>query len=50
LVRSEEEYIANKLMKKLTDLQKEKEALAKKVQMEEENLTNNLKRRLKDLH
>lgn len=49
MVKSEEEYIANKLMKKLTELQKDKETLAKKVQQEEENLHNNLKRRLKDL-
>ena len=48
-MKSEEEYIANKLMKKLTDLQREKEALVKKVQIEEENLTNNLKKRLKEL-
>jgi hypothetical protein len=30
-VKSEEEYIANKLMKRLFDLQKEKESLAVKV-------------------
>lgn len=36
-------------MKRLNDLQKEKEALVKKVKMEEENLTNNLKKRLKTL-
>ena len=39
LVRSEEEYIANKLLKRLNDLQREKEALLKKVQLEEDNLT-----------
>jgi hypothetical protein len=49
LVKSEEEYIANKLLRRLTDLQREKEALAKKVQLEEENLQNHWKKKLKDL-
>lgn len=36
-------------MRKMIDLQREKEQLAKKVQQEEENLHLNLKRRLKEL-
>ena len=49
MVRSEEEYIANKLMKKLNDLQREKEMLVRKVKKEEENLSNNLRKRLQKL-
>jgi Uncharacterized conserved protein H4 (DUF2046) len=41
-VKSEEEYITNKLMRRLFELQREKETLAKRVQLEEENLQNNL--------
>jgi predicted nuclease with TOPRIM domain len=36
-------------MRKLFDLQKEKETLSKRLAQEEENLHTNLKRRLKDL-
>ena len=36
-------------MRKLYDLQREKDSLARRVQLEEENLHNNLKKRLKDL-
>ncbi len=36
-------------MRKLFDLQREKDALSKKVQSEEENLQLNLKKRLQDL-
>jgi len=36
-------------MRKLQELHKEKETLGKRVQVEEENLHNNLKRRLKEL-
>lgn len=36
-------------MRKMLDLQREKEVLAKKVQSEEENLHLNLRRRLKEL-
>ena len=49
MVRTEEEYIANKLMKRLNDLQREKEMLVKKVKKEEENLSNNLRKRLQKL-
>ncbi len=49
MVKSEEEYIATKLMRKLYDLQREKDSLSKKLAQEEENLHNNLKKRLKDL-
>jgi hypothetical protein len=36
-------------MRRLVDLQREKEALSRRVQAEEENLQGNLKRRLKEL-
>ena len=36
-------------MRKLYDLQREKDSLARRVQLEEENLHSNLKKRLKDL-
>ena len=49
MVKSEEEYIATKLMKRLQDLHKEKELLSKKVKKEEEHLQLNLKIKLKKL-
>lgn len=42
----EEEYITNKLMKRLDELKKEKEHLARQVEMEEENITNKLSKKL----
>jgi len=49
MVKQEEEYIANKLMKRLQDLQKEKETIIRKLKKEEENLQNNLRKKLKKL-
>ncbi len=37
-------------MKRLQEVQKEKESLIKKVQSEEENIQNNLKKKLKSVH
>jgi len=42
----EEEYITNKLMKRLTVLKHEKEHLARQVEMEEEMITNKLSKKL----
>ena len=45
----EEEYISNKLLKKITELKKEKEFLALNYEQEEEFLTNDLTRKLSQL-
>ena len=45
----EEEYISNKLLKKIQSLKKEKEALANNYEREEEYLTNDLSRKLNQL-
>lgn len=45
----EEEYISNKLLKKIQLLKKEKEALANNYEREEEYLTNDLSRKLNQL-
>jgi coiled-coil domain-containing protein 6 len=42
----EEEYISNSLMKKISELKKEKEALALNYEQEEECLTNELSKKL----
>lgn len=42
----EEEFISNTLLKKIQDLKKEKETLAKNYEQEEEYLTNDLSRKL----
>uniref|UniRef100_A0A1I8HEL1 Coiled-coil domain-containing protein 6 n=1 Tax=Macrostomum lignano TaxID=282301 RepID=A0A1I8HEL1_9PLAT len=42
----EEEYITNTMLKKIQNLQKEKERLAQSYEQEEEHLTNDLTRRL----
>lgn len=42
----EEEYITNKLMKRLEDLKQEKEELARQVEVEEEMITNALTKKL----
>ena len=42
----EEEFISNTLLKKINDLKKEKETLAKNYEQEEEFLTNDLTRKL----
>eukprot|EP00347_Sterkiella_histriomuscorum_P019956 403339649 len=49
MVKSEEEYIANKLMTRLSALQLEKESLVKKVKKEEDFLQQNLRKKLKKL-
>lgn len=45
-VEQEEELIANKLMKRLELLKREKQSLAREVEQEEEYLTNNLQKRM----
>lgn len=45
----EEEYISNKLLKKIQSLKKEKELLANNYEREEEYLTNDLSRKLSQL-
>lgn len=45
----EEEYISNKLLKKIQSLKKEKETLANNYEREEEFLTNDLSRKLNQL-
>jgi coiled-coil domain-containing protein 6 len=45
----EEEYISNKLLKKIQSLKKEKETLANNYEREEEYLTNDLSRKLHQL-
>jgi Fe-S-cluster containining protein len=45
-VEQEEEFITNKLMKRLEQLKKEKQVLANEVEQEEEFLTNTLQKRL----
>jgi coiled-coil domain-containing protein 6 len=45
----EEEYISNKLLKKIQSLKKEKETLANNYEREEEYLTNDLSRKLNQL-
>lgn len=45
----EEEYISNKLLKKIQSLKKEKETLANNYEREEEYLTNDLSRKLTQL-
>ena len=42
----EEEYITNKLMKRLSVLKHEKELLARQVEVEEEMITNKLSKKL----
>ena len=42
----EEEYITNKLMKRLEALKQEKEELARQVEVEEEMITNALTKKL----
>jgi len=49
LVEQEEEYISNKLMKRLAELKEEKESLALQIEQEEEYLTNNLQLKLDQL-
>eukprot|EP00871_Galdieria_phlegrea_P001908 jgi/Galph1/2718/GphlegSOOS_G1412.1 len=48
-IEAEEEYIANKLMKRLTELKLEKESLAVQIEQEEEYLTNTLQQKLEEL-
>ncbi|PNH04551.1 Coiled-coil domain-containing protein 6 [Tetrabaena socialis] len=48
-IEQEEEYITNKLMKRLDQLKKEKAVLASEVAQEEEFLTNTLQKRLDKL-
>ncbi|KXZ43712.1 hypothetical protein GPECTOR_82g246 [Gonium pectorale] len=48
-IEQEEEYITNKLMKRLDQLKKEKAVLASEVAQEEEFLTNTLQKRLEKL-
>jgi len=48
-VEQEEEYITNKLMKRLEQLKKEKQLLANEVEQEEEFLTNTLHKKLEKL-
>jgi coiled-coil domain-containing protein 6 len=45
-VEQEEELIANRLMKRLELLKREKQSLAREVEQEEEYLTNNLQKRM----
>lgn len=45
-MEQEEELIANKLMKRLELLKREKQSLAREVEQEEEYLTNNLQKRM----
>lgn len=49
-VEQEEEFISNKLLKRLEQLKKEKQALANEVEQEEEFLTNTLQKRLEKLN
>lgn len=49
-VEQEEEYITNKLMKRLEQLKNEKQSLANEVEQEEEYLINNLQKRLEKLN
>ena len=49
LAEQEEEYISNKLLKKIQILKKEKEVLAMNYEQEEEFLTNDLQRKLDKL-
>ncbi|KAK9798953.1 hypothetical protein WJX73_004823 [Symbiochloris irregularis] len=49
-VEMEEEYITNKLMKRLEQLKNEKQSLANEVEQEEEYLINNLQKRLQKLN
>lgn len=46
----EEEYISNTLLKKIQALKKEKETLALNYEQEEECLTNDLSRKLSQVH
>ena len=46
----EEEFITNKLMKRLEQLKNEKQSLANEVEQEEEYLINNLQKRLQKLN
>jgi hypothetical protein len=46
VVEEEEDFIANKLTKKLNELQVEKKRIALEVEQEEEALTNNLQKKL----
>jgi len=48
-VEQEEEYITNKLMKRLEQLKKEKQILVNEVEQEEEFLTNTLSKKLEKL-
>ena len=41
--------MATKLVRKLFDLQREKDSLQRKLALEEDNLRDNLRKRLKDL-
>lgn len=45
--QQEEEFITNRLTKRLDDLKHEKEAIIKQVEAEEEHLTNTLQKRLR---
>jgi coiled-coil domain-containing protein 6 len=49
-VEQEEEYITNKLMKRLEQLKNEKQVLVNEVEQEEEYLVNNLHKRLEKLN
>jgi len=49
-VEQEEEYITNKLTKRLNQLKKEKQTLANEVEQEEEYLVNNLQKRLSTVY
>ena len=49
MAEQEEEYISNKLLKKIQTLKKEKEVLAMNYEQEEEFLTNDLQRKLDKL-
>ena len=46
----EEEFISNTLMKTISKLKKDKEQLAKDYEQEEECLTNDLSRKLMQVH
>ncbi|CAD7705261.1 unnamed protein product [Ostreobium quekettii] len=49
MVEQEEEYITNRLMKRLEQLKQEKQILANEVEQEEEFLTNTLQKRLEKI-
>jgi len=49
-VEQEEEFITNKLMKRLQQLKDEKQTLANEVEHEEEYLVNTLQKRLEKLN